>query len=59
MSIKEVPQWAGREGVTLAGEVRFPGRYAIKRGETLKSVVERAGGLTEFAFPEGSVFTRD
>jgi len=42
----------------LVGEVRFPGHYAIKRGETLKSVVQRAGGLTEFAFPEGSVFTR-
>jgi polysaccharide biosynthesis/export protein len=58
LSIKEVPQWQGREGITLVGEVRFPGHYAIKRGETLKSVVERAGGLTEFAFPEGSVFTR-
>ena len=41
------------------GEVRFPGRYAIKRGETLSSVIARAGGLTEFAFPEGSVFTRE
>jgi polysaccharide export outer membrane protein len=59
LSIKEVSQWQGREGVTLAGEVRFPGHYSIKRGETLKSVVTRAGGLTEFAFPEGSVFTRE
>jgi polysaccharide biosynthesis/export protein len=39
--------------------VRFPGRYDIKRGETLISVLARAGGLTEFAFPEGSVFTRE
>jgi polysaccharide export outer membrane protein len=59
LSIKEVPQWQGREGITILGEVRFPGHYAIKRGETLKSVVERAGGLTDFAFPEGSVFTRE
>jgi polysaccharide export outer membrane protein len=59
LSVKEVSLWEGREGVTLAGEVRFPGHYAIKRGETLKSVVQRAGGLTEFAFPEGSVFTRE
>ena len=58
LSIKEVPQWQGREEVTLTGEVRFPGNYAIKRGETLKSVIQRAGGLTEFAFPQGSVFTR-
>lgn len=59
LSIKELPEWGGQEQVTLVGEVRFPGRYSIKRGETLKSVIERAGGLTEYAFPEGSVFTRE
>jgi polysaccharide biosynthesis/export protein len=58
LSIKEVPEWQQQEGISLTGEVRFPGHYAIKRGETLKSVIARAGGLTSFAFPEGSVFTR-
>ena len=37
--------------------MRFPGRYPIKRGETLASVLERAGGLTTLAFVEGSVST--
>jgi protein involved in polysaccharide export with SLBB domain len=59
LSIKEVSQWRSQESVTLTGEVRFPGRYDIKRGETLVSVLARAGGLTEYAFPEGSVFTRE
>jgi protein involved in polysaccharide export with SLBB domain len=59
LSIKEVPEWQSQENVTLRGEVRFPGSYAIRRGETLKSVLDRAGGLTPYAFPEGSVFTRD
>jgi polysaccharide biosynthesis/export protein len=59
LSIKEVPEWGTQDHVTLVGEVRFPGRYSITRGETLGSVLRRAGGLTEFAFPEGSVFTRD
>jgi protein involved in polysaccharide export with SLBB domain len=59
LSIKELPQWGGQESVTLRGEVRFPGQYAVKRGETLKSVIQRAGGLTEYAFAEGSVFTRE
>jgi polysaccharide export outer membrane protein len=45
--IKEVPQWAVQEEVEIRGEVRFPGRYRIRRGETLRSVLERAGGLTE------------
>jgi protein involved in polysaccharide export with SLBB domain len=59
LSVKEVPEWTGTEAVTLTGEVRFPGQYSIRRGETLKSVIGRAGGLTEYAFPEGSVLTRE
>ncbi|HEV8331078.1 MAG TPA: SLBB domain-containing protein [Steroidobacteraceae bacterium] len=57
--IKEVPLWAAQEEVEVRGEVRFPGRYPIHRGETLRSVMERAGGLTDLAFVEGAVFTRD
>ena len=59
LSIKEVPEWESQESITLRGEVRFPGTYAIRRGETLKSVLNRAGGLTAYAFADGSVFTRD
>jgi len=59
LSVKEVSQWHAQESITLTGEVRFPGRYDIKRGETLVSVLARAGGLTPYAFPEGSVFTRE
>jgi polysaccharide biosynthesis/export protein len=58
LSVKEVSGWEKQESVTLKGEVRFPGRYSIRRGETLRSVLKRAGGLTEFAFPEAAVFTR-
>jgi polysaccharide biosynthesis/export protein len=58
LSIKEVEAWTEQETITLRGQVRFPGRYSVKPGETLKSVLLRAGGLTQFAFPEGSVFTR-
>jgi protein involved in polysaccharide export with SLBB domain len=57
--IKEISGWSVQEQVTLSGEVRFPGTYPIKRGETLQSVVARAGGLTDLAFPEGGVFTRE
>jgi polysaccharide biosynthesis/export protein len=58
LSVKEVSEWRGQESITLRGEVRFPGTYSIRRGETLHSVIQRAGGLTPFAFPEGAVFTR-
>lgn len=58
LTVKEIPEWQSQESVILRGEVRFPGSYAIRRGETLKSVIARAGGLTAYAFPEGAVFTR-
>ena len=57
--IKEISAWTEQEQVTLEGEVRFPGTYPIKRGETLHSVIERAGGLTDLAFPQGAAFTRE
>lgn len=59
LNVKEVPAWAGQFTVQIVGEVRFPGSYPVRRGETLSSVLERAGGLTDSAFPEGSVFTRE
>jgi protein involved in polysaccharide export with SLBB domain len=57
--IKEISEWSQQEVVRLEGEVRFPGDYPIRRGETLRSVIERAGGLTSLAFSEGSLFTRE
>jgi len=59
LSVKQVSRWDAQESIALMGEVRFPGRYTIKAGETLTSVIARAGGLTEYAFAEGSVFTRE
>ncbi len=44
--------------VTVSGEMRSPGTYAIRRGERLSSVLTRAGGFTSDAFLRGAVFTR-
>jgi len=57
--IKETPLWGEEESVTIEGEVLFPGTYPIQRGETLRSVLARAGGFTDLAFPAGGVFTRE
>jgi polysaccharide export outer membrane protein len=57
--VKEISEWSQQDVVYLEGEVRFPGGYPIARGETLKSVIARAGGLTGLAFTRGSVFTRE
>jgi polysaccharide biosynthesis/export protein len=58
LSVREVPRWQADGSIVLRGEVVFPGTYSIRHGETLSSVVQRAGGLTDQAFPGGSVFTR-
>ncbi len=44
--------------MTIYGEVRYPGSYAITRSERLSSVLSRAGGLTEAAYPYGAIFLR-
>ncbi|MBI5141439.1 MAG: SLBB domain-containing protein [Nitrospirae bacterium] len=59
LHIKSTPLWYGQQEVEIGGEVRFPGVYPISRGETLSSLIKRAGGLTEFAYPDGAVFMRE
>src|SRR6266481_5378694 len=57
--IKVTPQWEEPGNIIIAGEVRFPGKYPIHRGETLSSVLRRAGGFTDLAFVEGAVYIRE
>ena len=57
--VKRIPKWREERYVTISGEVRFPGRYIIKEGERLSSVIERAGGFTDMAYLRGAVFTRE
>jgi len=59
LNIFPIPNWSDERTVKLFGEVRFPGTYSIKRGETLENVLERAGGLTEYAAENGAIFTRE
>lgn len=59
LRVKQVPQWSRRESVELLGEVNYPGTYDILPGETLIDVIERAGGLTPLAYPQGAIFSRE
>ncbi|HRW30744.1 MAG TPA: capsule biosynthesis GfcC family protein, partial [Emcibacteraceae bacterium] len=36
-----------------------PGVYTIRKGEKLSSLIARAGGITDQAYPYGAIFTRD
>lgn len=44
--------------VRVSGELSHPGAYEIRKGEKLSELLARAGGLTQFAYPQGTVFLR-
>lgn len=57
--ILQQPYWELQRVVTITGEVRFPGQYALKsRSDHVADLIERAGGLTSEAYPAGTIFTR-
>ncbi|MCW8833621.1 MAG: SLBB domain-containing protein [Colwellia sp.] len=58
LNIHQIPAWSENHVVELRGEFVFPGKYTIRRGESLSELIAKAGGFTSFAHQEGSVFTR-
>jgi protein involved in polysaccharide export with SLBB domain len=57
--VRSIPQLEFDRVAIIAGEVRFPGVYPVSRGDTLSSLIERAGGFTDGAYLRGAVFTRE
>lgn len=58
LNIKITPDYREEVYVEVKGEVRFPGRYKVSRGETLTQLIDRVGGFTQFAHPKATVFSR-
>jgi len=53
------PDFELQRTVFVGGEVRYPGRYALRRKtERLSDVIARAGGLTTEGYPDGVTFYR-
>lgn len=60
VSVLRQPDFEYLGTVSLLGEVRFPGQYAIARkGERLRDVIARAGGLTKDANADAAIFRRN
>jgi protein involved in polysaccharide export with SLBB domain len=57
--VHEVPSVREQGTVTVLGQVNYPGTFNINRSERLSSLLRRAGGLTDVAYPYGAVFTRE
>ena len=54
-----VPQSDRSQYVIVEGEVMRPGVYKLETNETLRSVLQRAGGLSPNAYVYGSLLTRE
>ncbi|GIU12349.1 sugar transporter [Shewanella sp. c952] len=59
LTVMTTPDWQENKSVEIRGEVKFPGTYNIRRGETLGDVLTRAGGFTEYAYLPSTVFVRE
>lgn len=58
--VRSVPEFEFQRFVTISGEVRYPGKYAlINSNERLSDIIQRAGGFTQEAFVEGSYLIRN
>jgi protein involved in polysaccharide export with SLBB domain len=58
LQIRAIPEWVENNYIELRGEVRFPGLYPIHKDDSMRDVLARAGGVTEYAYVPGAVFTR-
>ena len=57
--VRYVSQFELQQNVTITGEVALPGEYSLKKeNETVYDIIERAGGLTNEAFPAGATLNR-
>lgn len=57
--VRPTPEFEYQMKVTLKGEVLYPGEYVLTtKDERLSSLIERAGGLTRFAYADGARLTR-
>lgn len=56
--IRYESQLSRKKQITLSGEVTYPGVYLFKEGDTLSSIIKRAGGLTSEGYADGAVFKR-
>ncbi|NGP75931.1 hypothetical protein G3570_04750 [Balneolaceae bacterium YR4-1] len=57
--VRSSPAYYEQEDVTINGEVLFPGKYTLSQKTTrISDLIERAGGLTQYAYAQGANLTR-
>jgi polysaccharide export outer membrane protein len=59
VQVRKTYEYSLPQNVTIMGEIKFPGTYPIQnKDEKLLNIIERAGGLTPYAFVASATITR-
>lgn len=57
--VRRAPEFELQQNIELGGEVVYPGKYTLTdKQEKILSVLQRAGGLTDAAYPRGATLIR-
>lgn len=57
--VRTKPNYQRQLTVRIEGEVQFPGEYVLERRDArLTDLIEQAGGLSQYAFPQGASMAR-
>ena len=52
--VRENTDYEEPVNIVLSGEVKYPGTYSLlSKNEKIASVIQRAGGLTNYAYMDG------
>ena len=59
VSVRRLRGYSEQIKVAVSGEANYPGNYTIERkDEKISDLLERAGGVTQYAFVEGATLVR-
>jgi protein involved in polysaccharide export with SLBB domain len=60
LTIHQITGWNDiGQSIRIDGQVAYPGTFGFREGERLSSVLRRAGGFRETAYPAGAVLVRE
>ncbi|PAU93153.1 hypothetical protein CK503_13420 [Aliifodinibius salipaludis] len=58
--IRSIPNYTEQQNIVISGEVKYPGSYSLEsKNDRISDIIQRAGGLTGNAYPEGATLYRE
>ncbi len=58
--VRKSPSYVDQKSVTIKGQVLYPGTYVIDRRDfKISDLVNKAGGVTQYAYPQGASLRRN